>query len=656
MEKSESGYSFIVDEEDVMGTLQVNAFGIMHAIKFGSKTTARNIVRLVSKKMGIVDYKYFGLKRFRNNKKSKDKKHQPKLWLSDSREVCTQGCNSATVLFLMHKYWPIDAKYIKDPNALQFLYQETKQKIITGVYPCAEDDLAQLAAFSLIIENKFDQLHKMDLIELFPSNIIPTKSHDAWMKHVCIFKDQSEGDIVETQQKYLNYARTHVSLITNQFFPAEYATREMAKTIPMLIGISPFGIGVYESHEGSNPTLQIFHKYSDLEKCALTPSAGTQGRSAMNSVRPAGEKFEKASLGITCLPAIQDDIERGPAKFLFTISTTKKNMKDIRFQISSFLANDTNLVDFINYYQAEFDSHVEKISRNSVQDVILTMYLSDGTLGKKIRVDGSTTGQELAIQFCNKVGIDDASFFQVAVYEDGLYRWLSLVDPVLIQGIQENSFLVLKIRFFFKDLNEIEDSMALYMYYLQVHAQFKRGESRTSERVIVQLMAYFLKIVYPNNDVSKKESLIHTIDSNLPGWAHHFQPKLTKKILKEYSLLATYIKETAVEKYLKISNDEIPTFGYTFFNIVIPRITENAYLGVCKQGCAIFNNEMEPVSFYRFGYELRSWINSGETIKMTVKPSRHAIQKTVKFVCLKFEEVFGLLNGYSQMRKLDQVN
>jgi len=58
---------------------------------------------------------------------------------------------------------------------------------------------------------------------------------------------------------------------------------------------------------------------------------------------------------------------------------------------------------------------------------------------KKIRVNSSTTGQDLVNAFAEKIGLTETAFFQLSHFSDGADIWLQMREPVLLQGVTEHS-------------------------------------------------------------------------------------------------------------------------------------------------------------------------------------------------------------------------
>lgn len=225
------------------------------------------------------------------------------------------------------------------------------------------------------------------------------------------------------QRKYLSFAYSNVPFLSTEFFPAEYATKEMSKTIPVLIGLGSTGLGIYEMPANGKPSLEVFHKYTDLESCEVKPSATSSSKKRMSIVK-SGTSVSSSSNNAVMKSvrnlAIDEQITPGPIKFLLIVSTNRKAMKEIRFQVSTFLQNDSNLVNFINKYQESYDYFVENLRAKESSELMVTVQLVDGTLAKKMIITPEMTVQDLIFSFCNKIGVKDTSFFQIAVLEDGL--------------------------------------------------------------------------------------------------------------------------------------------------------------------------------------------------------------------------------------------
>ena len=78
-------------------------------------------------------------------------------------------------------------------------------------------------------------------------------------------------------------------------------------------------------------------------------------------------------------------------------------------------------------------------------------------------------------------------------------------------------------------------------------------------------------------------------------------------------------------------------------------------MGVGKQGLALFKAEnMDLITSYRFGFELRSYTNDGEAMELHVRPTRHAEERVVVVVSLQFAEILELLTYYEKMKNREK--
>lgn len=78
-------------------------------------------------------------------------------------------------------------------------------------------------------------------------------------------------------------------------------------------------------------------------------------------------------------------------------------------------------------------------------------------------------------------------------------------------------------------------------------------------------------------------------------------------------------------------------------------------MGIGRHGVALFRVEnFQLIASYRFGYELRSWSNDGESIMLTVKATRNAEERTVVVVSLLSAEILDLISYYDKMRKFEK--
>jgi len=152
-----------------------------------------------------------------------------------------------------------------------------------------------------------------------------------------------------------------------------------------------------------------------------------------------------------------------------------------------------------------------------------------------------------------------------------------------------------------------------------------------------------------NNSISVKDFIPYYLLSL------HSHSSWEKKILAALEKVKDLTRDEAQSRYLLIAST-LPNYGITFFSGIIPKVDEECYIGVGKLGLALY--KLEDVSLlaaYRFGYELRHYMNDGEAVYLTVKSSRHAEDKTVMVVSLQFAHIIELMGYYEKMKKFDKI-
>lgn len=81
-----------------------------------------------------------------------------------------------------------------------------------------------------------------------------------------------------------------------------------------------------------------------------------------------------------------------------------------------------------------------------------------------------------------------------------LERWLHPKIPVLLQGVSPSSKIFLKIRAFWKPVQEIVDPVAIHLFYEQVKQQVLEGAIQVTESDYLELLGFQLQALLSDND------------------------------------------------------------------------------------------------------------------------------------------------------------
>lgn len=639
-------------DEDLMGYITVMPIDkSKFKFAFRSTTTSTELVQQVCERAGIKQPQFFGLKRLRNTRSDLDEDAIPKIWMSEKVPLFTHGCDSSTTLFLRHKYWFYEIDEIIDPVTLQLIFEETDIKLMSGQFETNEDSNIQLAACrAQLIHGDFDKAKPITeeiLKYLLPSYIRELHSVEEWGRLIGVFQEKLKGFTKEqVQKRYLVMARDFAAGIQNIYFPAQYSTKEMKSKVKILVGVNPSGIGFYTK---DRKKLQVFHRFRDLQSWVVNPLWNGQEAPDYERPKPGDIAFET------------NPFAAGPFSSQLFIKTKSRRTKDIEIELNSFLTEDDSVVAFLDAYKFRLQQFISLMSLDDqMKDNFVQITTLEG-VSKKIRISSEMTGQELIDAFAEKIGLKDTSFFQLSAVTDGCDKWIAHKESVLGQGVTSSTPLTLKLRFFWKNPTEVTDPIAKILYFAQVKEAVIAGDIPLTEQDAIELAGLFLQYTYGVFDKKKKYGFMNsgTLKNYIPFYLLDFRKTdwWVKKIVAAHEKASGMSKEDSLQKYLVIVSS-LPNYGITYFAAIIPKTDEQCYVGVGKLGIALFKNEnMELITSYRFGYELRSYSNDGEAIELHIKPSRHAEERTVIIVSLQFAEIIDMMSYYEKMRKFEkQIN
>jgi len=642
------------EEEDLMGYITVSPYDkSKFKFPFKSTTSCKELVNLACERAGIKQAEYFGLKRLRNFRSQLPEEEVPLIWMSEKRAIGVQGCDSSTVLFLRHKYWFRDVDELHDPITLQFIYEEINDKMMGNDYDCNEDFNIQLATCRALL--LFPHLGKATLFieenlkQMLPDYILHLHPIEEWQRLISVFYESLKHESKEAlQKKFLALAKEGCPSLQITYFPAQYSSRDMETRVTILVGTSAEGVGFY-TYKNFRKKLVVFHRFGEISSWNVN--------SLWNGLE--SPDFEKPLPGDACLTFEKDPFAIGPFLCQLTIKVRTKTTKEIEVDLASFVSRDDSILAFVETYNERRQQFLtlalldDQAKELNVQVTTLT------EISKRIKITSETNGQELLEKFAEKIGLTDKSFFQLSAVIDHYDRWIAFKDTVISQGITASTKLTLKVRFFWKNPAEISDPVAQQLYFTQIHYAITNGDFLIGEKDVLELAGLNLQYIFGPHIAHKRYAWMNevSIKDYIPYYLLqlHTQASWEKKLQSAHESVSNLTKEQALAKYL-LTASIVPNYGITFFSGIIPKIDEECYIGVGKLGLALYHaQKMTVVAGYRFGYELRAYINVGETIRLKVKPSKHADPRVVLIVSLQFAEILDLMAYYEKMRKLEKT-
>jgi len=594
------------------------------------------------------------------------------------------------------------------------VYQETNDKLNSNEYGYTEDYIIQLAACRAHLlfgeyEKDKDSYKEEDLKSLIPEHMIELHPFEEWHRLITVFYEKFKGASKESVQKqFLILAKDGSPSLEVEYFPAQYSHRGMESKVFILVGVTHEGVGFY-SNKNNIKKLQVFHRFRELSNWQVQPmwngleapdfrrpqpddpilgkGSNTQNAGNPNKIQKlqshdyddGGSPASLANQGgnMLNLPNLNlnfhighnqvnpeyrsyetNPLSLGPFRSTFFLSTKSKRTKDIEIELCSFISNDDSILSFFDTYNARLLGYLSVASLDDdVKDRFAQVVTLDG-ISKKIRINSETNGQEIITMFAEKIGLHDTAFFQLSAITDGYDRWIPLKDPVVGEGLPNNSKLTLKIRFFWKNPAELTDAIARNLYFTQIHKSILTGDFLVSENDLIELSALHLQYTYGPHSNTKRYAYMSemSIKDYIPYYLlpAHSHSSWEKKIMVAHEKVKDLSKEDAQSRYL-LTTSTLPNYGITFFSGIIPKTDEECYIGVGKLGMALYKFEdLTLLAAYRFGYELRNYANDGEAIFLKVKPSKHAEEKTVMVVSLQFAQIIDLMGYYEKMRKFEK--
>jgi len=566
----------------------------------------------------------------------------PKIWLSENLPLAIQGCDSSTTLYLAHKYWFHDMEELADPESINSIYTEVNERLLTKEFDCEEDTQIQLAACrAQVLYGNYDKgkpLSAEQISSIVPSHVLGLHTTESWERIIAIFYEHLKDlKKEEAQKKLLGITKDRIPNIQIAYFPAQYSSRDMQGKINLVVGVDPEGIGLY-LHKNNQKKLQVFYRFHDLTYWQSTSIWGGQEAPDYKKPQSLDKAFETTPLVL------------GPFRTHLNLKTRSKRARDVEVEVSSFIPDDDSIINFLNTYASRFQAYLAVISlddatnENSLQIRTLT------GISKKIRTNSEMSGQELFNIFAEKIGLQDTSFFQLAVVsEDGPDQWIDFKDPIVSEGLSTSTPVTLKVRYFSKHPSELVDPVVKTLYFEQIHQSIVKGEFPMPENLLLELTGIHLQ--YKHGNLDKKSEIVPSKYIPRYLFSKNSNSSWQKKITSAYEKLKDVPKEDALNRYLFTASN-LPHFGLRFYEGILPKGAEECLIGVGKEGIFIFKPEDRVLLHsFRFGDELRSYKNDGESIILQVKV-KSVDEKPFTIVALQFVDIIDTLDYYERLREL----
>lgn len=133
---------------------------------------------------------------------------------------------------------------------------------------------------------------------------------------------------------------------------------------------------------------------------------------------------------------------------------------------------------------------------------VIAVELLDNTV-VECTLSSESTGRDCLCNVCQRLGLHQSEFFGLRYCSKRLkFQWVDLGKPLkkqLDKNAQE-TYLYLGVMFYINDVNQLQDEMTRYQYFLQIKSDVIEGRLPCSQEDAVQLASYSLQAEFGNHD------------------------------------------------------------------------------------------------------------------------------------------------------------
>jgi len=207
----------------------------------------KDIVEYVGKKLGISNIEEYSFAPSNDNSNPKEKKKDKKKkedvqWLNPTKPLIEQGFGENDVVIFKKKFFFSDQNIDRnDPIQLNLLYNQVREMIINGKYPCTMEEASQLAAIQCQIQygNYDSEKHKGSFFrnqEIVPKEYYKNKTVEKMIQQE--YAKLSGLSELNAKFRYVQLSRSLKTYGVSFFYVMEKGEKKNKFTNPVYLGVT----------------------------------------------------------------------------------------------------------------------------------------------------------------------------------------------------------------------------------------------------------------------------------------------------------------------------------------------------------------------------------------------------------------------------------
>lgn len=240
----------------------------------------KNIVEYVGQKLGIINIEEYSFaptdEPSTPKERKKDKKKEDVQWLNPAKSLIEQGLGENDVVIFKKKFFFSDQNIDRnDPIQLNLLYNQVRELIIMGKYPCTMEEASQLAAMQCQIQygNYDSTKHKGNFFrnpEIVPKEYYKNKTVEKMIQQE--YSKLIGLSELNAKFRYVQLSRSLKTYGVSFFYVMEKGEKKNKYTNPVYLGVTKESVIKLDVE-----TKEIIKKWSlkQLRRWAATPESFT---------------------------------------------------------------------------------------------------------------------------------------------------------------------------------------------------------------------------------------------------------------------------------------------------------------------------------------------------------------------------------------------
>jgi len=242
----------------------------------------KNVVEYVGQKLGISNIEEYSFAPANENsipkekKKEKDKKKEDVQWLNPTKSLIEQGLGENDVVIFKKKFFFSDQNIDRnDPIQLNLLYNQVRELIIMGKYPCTMEEASQLAAIQCQIQygNYDSEKHKEKFFrnpEIVPKEYYKNRTVEKMIQQE--YSKLAGLNELNAKFRYVQLSRSLKTYGVSFFYVMEKGEKKTKYTNPVYLGVTKESVIKLDVE-----TKEIKKKWplKQLRRWAATPTSFT---------------------------------------------------------------------------------------------------------------------------------------------------------------------------------------------------------------------------------------------------------------------------------------------------------------------------------------------------------------------------------------------